>query len=94
MKRNRSSTTFTLAAINGLVCGRICVPETPGLRIETLSSGKKRWKFRRRLPDANAVIKMHLGLIVSSIVVADSLAGMLVIRARARCLIFQSAPLF
>ncbi|HYC95626.1 MAG TPA: integrase arm-type DNA-binding domain-containing protein, partial [Sphingomicrobium sp.] len=35
---------------------------TPGLRIEVLKSGKKRWKFRRRLPGTNAVIKMQLGL--------------------------------
>lgn len=49
------------AAIDRLEQGRICDPLTPGLRIEALRSGRKRWKFRRRLPGTSAVIKMHLG---------------------------------
>lgn len=62
MTRRKSKAAFTPAAVDALVCGRICVPETPGLRIEALSSGKKRWKFRRRIPGTDTVIKMHLGL--------------------------------
>ena len=52
---------LTPAAIDELERGRICDPHTPGLRIEVLRSGKKRWKFRRRLPGASSIIKMHLG---------------------------------
>jgi integrase len=52
---------FTPAAIDMLQAGRICDPLTPGLRIEALASGKKRWKFRRRLARKGGVIKMHLG---------------------------------
>lgn len=53
---------FTPATIDTLVCVRICDPETPGLMIQALPSGKKRWQFRRRLPGRTTVIKMSLGL--------------------------------
>ena len=62
MTRKKAKAAFTPAALDALVCGRICVPETPGLRIEVLPSGKKRWKFRRRLPGTDITIKMHFGL--------------------------------
>ena len=62
MTRKKAKAAFTPAALDALVCGRICVPETPGLRIEVLPSGKKRWKFRRRLPGTDIAIKMHFGL--------------------------------
>lgn len=62
MTRKKVKAAFTPAALDALVCGRICVPETPGLRIEVLPSGKKRWKFRRRLPGKDVAIKMHFGL--------------------------------
>jgi integrase len=54
--------TFTPAAIDGLTCGRFSDPLTPGLGIEVLTSGRKRWYFRRRLPCAAATVKMWLGL--------------------------------
>ena len=49
------------AAIDDLETGRIHDPLTPGLRIEVLRSGKKRWKFLRRLPGTSSVIKTQLG---------------------------------
>jgi len=54
--------TITPMKIDLMQSGRICDSLTPGLRIEALSSGKKRWKFRRRLPGTNSVVKMHFGL--------------------------------
>lgn len=42
--------TLTPMKIDFMESGRIYDPLTPGLRIEALSRGKKRWKFRRRLP--------------------------------------------
>ena len=57
-----SKKLLTPSAIDGLEHGRICDALTPGLRIEALRSGKKRWKYRRRLAGTNTVIKMHLGL--------------------------------
>lgn len=53
---------LTPAAIDDLTWGRIWVPESPGLHVEVLPSGKKRWKFRRRLRGSETRIKMHLGL--------------------------------
>lgn len=61
MARKKADRAFTPAAIDALICGRICVPESPGLRIEVLPSGKKRWKFRRRV-SGGRTIKMHFGL--------------------------------
>lgn len=61
MTRKKAKAAFTPAGIDSLVRGRICDPETPGLRVEALSSGKKRWKFRRRLRGSDTVIKMHFG---------------------------------
>lgn len=52
---------LTPAAIDDLETGRIHDPSTPGLRIEALGSGKKRWKFLRRLPGTGSVIKAHFG---------------------------------
>lgn len=52
---------LTPAAIDSLEKGRIHDPLTPGLRIEALKSGKKRWKFLRRLPGTSSVVKDHLG---------------------------------
>lgn len=49
------------AAIDELGTGRVRDPLTPGLRIEVLKSGKKRWKFLRRLPGTSLVVKTHLG---------------------------------
>jgi integrase len=52
---------LTPAAIDNLTTGRICDPATPGLRIEVLASGRKKWKYRRRLPGGAPAIKLVLG---------------------------------
>ena len=52
---------LTPAAIDNLTSGRICDPATPALRIEALPSGKKVWKFRRRLTGGGPAIKLSLG---------------------------------
>lgn len=62
MKRKKPNRALSPAVIDELICGRICVPESPGLRVEVLPSGKKRWKFRRRLPGTRRFVKLHLGL--------------------------------
>lgn len=62
MPRKKARKALTPAAIDGLTWGRIWVPESPGLHVEVLPSGKKRWKFRRRLRGSETRIKMHLGL--------------------------------
>ena len=69
--------TFSPASIDALKRGRICDPATIGLRIEVLPSGRKRWKFRRRVPAlAGAVVKMHLGFFPAySIAEARAWAG-------------------
>lgn len=72
MKRIRQR-RFTPAAIDALTNGRICDPETPGLRIEALPSGKKRWKYRRRLAGRQGSIKMHFGFF-PEVSVADARA--------------------
>ena len=53
---------FTPATIDELIRGRISDPLTPGLGIEVLTSGKKRWEYRRRVPCSGLIVKMWLGL--------------------------------
>ena len=52
---------FTPATLDGPFCVPISDPETTGLSIRPLPSGKKSWQFRRRLPGSNTVVKMKLG---------------------------------
>ncbi|HTU11573.1 MAG TPA: integrase arm-type DNA-binding domain-containing protein [Allosphingosinicella sp.] len=42
--------------------GRLDDPETGGLSIEVLSSGKKRWRYRRRIVGGGETLKRSLGL--------------------------------
>jgi integrase len=56
-KRN----ALTPAAIENLASGRICDRLVPGLRIEALPSGKKKWKYRRRLAGGKPAVKLQLG---------------------------------
>lgn len=55
-------TGFAPAAIEALQKGCLIDPLTPGLLIEALASGKKSWKYRRRMIGGDHVIKMTLGL--------------------------------
>jgi integrase len=52
---------LTPATIDTATSGRIFDSVTPGLFLEILPSGKKRWKYRRRLPRTSAIIKLSLG---------------------------------
>lgn len=53
---------FTPAALDSLCTGKLDDPLTPGLAIEVLKSGKKRWQFRRRIPGAEVTVKLSFGL--------------------------------
>ena len=52
---------FAPGTIDALNCVRICDPQIPGLQIEALPCGKRRWQYRRRLPRSPIVIKLILG---------------------------------
>jgi integrase len=53
---------FTPASVDALSTGILRDPLTPGLFVEVLSSGKKRWKYRRRVTGNEADIRLSFGL--------------------------------
>lgn len=53
---------LTPVLIDELRVGKLDDPETGGLAIEVLPSGKKRWRFRRRIAGSRDVVKLSLGL--------------------------------
>lgn len=53
---------LTPALIDELKAGRLEDPETAGLTIEVLESGKKRWQYRRRIAGSGTTLKRTLGL--------------------------------
>ena len=53
---------LTPVLIDDLRVGKLDDPETGGLAIEVLSSGKKRWRFRRRIAGNGDIVKLSLGL--------------------------------
>lgn len=53
---------FTPSALDSLRSGARSDPLTPGLSIEALSQGKKKWRYERRVVGSDAKIKMTLGL--------------------------------
>lgn len=53
---------LTPALIDDLNAGKLDDPETGGLAIEVLSSGKKRWRFCRRLGARRGLLRLSLGL--------------------------------
>jgi hypothetical protein len=53
--------TFTPAAIDALTKGKLRDPRTPGLMIEVLESGRKIWKYERRLIEVGAYVRLTLG---------------------------------
>ena len=55
-------TGFAPAAIDSLQKGWLLDPLTPGLRIEALASGKKKWKYHRRLFGSGEVVKATFGM--------------------------------
>jgi len=57
----RKKVALTPSAIDNLCTGKLEDALTPGLAIEVLKSGKKRWKYRRRVPLSTAFVKLSLG---------------------------------
>lgn len=53
---------LTPGTIDALREGKLDDPQTPGLSIEILPSGKRRWQYRRRIPSTQSVLKSSLGL--------------------------------
>ena len=53
---------FTPASIDALKTGSLADPLMPGLRIEVLASGKKKWKYLRRIAGSDQFAKATLGL--------------------------------
>lgn len=53
---------FTPASIDALKAGSLIDPLTPGLAIEVLGSGKKRWRYRRRITGRETTATLFGGL--------------------------------
>jgi len=53
---------FTPAVLDEPICGRLHDPETAGLCIEALERGKKRWRYRRRIPNSPVTVELNFGL--------------------------------
>ena len=49
---------LTPATIDNLQKGLLADAQTPGLAIEVLGSGKKRWRYRRKLARISAVVTL------------------------------------
>lgn len=57
----RKKVALTPSAIDNLWSNKLEDALTPGLAIEVLPSGKKQWKYRRRLQKSAAFVKLSLG---------------------------------
>lgn len=53
--------TFSPAAIDALRKGLLADPQTPGLALEALPSGKKRWRYRRLVAGTKTVATLFGG---------------------------------
>lgn len=53
---------FTPTSLETLREGSLSDPLTPGLKIESLASGKKKWKYHRRIAGGDQIVKLTLGL--------------------------------
>lgn len=62
LPRKSKKHELTPALIDDLTAGKLDDPKTGGLSIEVLSSGKKRWIFRRRIAGRAETVKLSLGL--------------------------------
>lgn len=58
MERRKS---LNPTVVDALASGALLDPLTIGLSVEMLPSGKKVWRYRRRLPGAGTVVKLTLG---------------------------------
>ncbi|MBO9725740.1 MAG: DUF4102 domain-containing protein [Novosphingobium sp.] len=52
---------FTPSSFDGLSNGAIKDPITPGLSLEVLNSGKKVWRYYRRVAGSGELIRLRLG---------------------------------
>lgn len=67
---------FTPASLDALSSGRLEDPLTPGLALDVLPSGKKIWKYRRRVPGTTTTAALSFGLFPArSIAAARDWAG-------------------
>ena len=57
---------FSPASIDDLKTGSISDPLTPGLAIVPLSEGKKRWRYRRRVPGSKVIVTILGGFFPST----------------------------
>ncbi len=57
----RKAPPLTPAAIDNLCTKKLEDCLTPGLSIEVLKSGKKRWQYRRRVQGSGIIVKLSLG---------------------------------
>lgn len=57
----RKKLALTPSAIDNLCTGKLEDTLTSGLVLEVLKSGKKQWKYRRRLSRSTAFVKLSLG---------------------------------
>lgn len=58
MPKKTGITPFSLDTLRE---GSLSDPLTPGLRIESLATGKKKWKYHRRLASSDQNVKLTLG---------------------------------
>lgn len=69
----RKRVALTPAGIDALREGKLDDPLTPGLSIEALPTGRKRWQYRRRIAGGKSVLKVSLGLFPTN-TIADARA--------------------
>jgi hypothetical protein len=60
------------AGIDALQQGVLADPLTPGLAIEFLASGKKRWRYRRRVPGREKVIATLLNGLYPAVTISEA----------------------
>lgn len=53
---------FTPAALDDMTCARVLDPNSNGLALELLTSGKKRWRYRRKIAGTDTVVTVFGGL--------------------------------
>lgn len=53
---------FTPAALDAFCVGKIEDPQTPGLALVVLASGKKTWRYRRRVAGTSTIATLRFGL--------------------------------
>lgn len=53
---------FTPAGLDDMACARVFDPDSSGLALELLTSGKKRWRYRRKIAGTDTVVTVFGGL--------------------------------